>query len=146
PLPKPEDPKPQDTAKDADPRSKLPNHDRPDQRDATRPPPASAVGEFERKDTRGRWGLLPPKEAEDLQRRDADEFPHRYRRWMGLYSRGVNGRAKKARWRGREPRRSNVKRDTSWSLVRRIAVAAAALAAAGAFAPRAPAQAMDPDA
>jgi hypothetical protein len=34
--------------------------------------------------------MLPPKEAEDLQRRDADEFPQRYRRWMELYFRRVN--------------------------------------------------------
>jgi len=34
--------------------------------------------------------MLPPKVAEDLQRRDADEFPQRYRRWMELYFRRVN--------------------------------------------------------
>jgi hypothetical protein len=34
--------------------------------------------------------MLPPKEAEDLQRRNADEFPQRYRRWMELYFERVN--------------------------------------------------------
>jgi len=34
--------------------------------------------------------MLPPKVAEDLQRRDAEEFPHRYRRWMELYFQRVN--------------------------------------------------------
>jgi hypothetical protein len=38
----------------------------------------------------GRWGMLPPKEAEDLQRKDAEEFPLRYRRWMELYFQRVN--------------------------------------------------------
>jgi hypothetical protein len=77
-------------AKDGDPRSNKGGKAPPDQRDATRPPPSGAFGEFERKDTKGRWGMLPPKEAEDLQRRDADEFPHRYRRWMELYFQRVN--------------------------------------------------------
>ncbi len=53
-------------------------------------PKKDPVGEFEQVDTTGRWGLLPPKEAEDLQRHDIDEFPQRYRRWMELYYRRVN--------------------------------------------------------
>ncbi|MBL8840831.1 MAG: hypothetical protein JNL90_04790 [Planctomycetes bacterium] len=32
-----------------------------------------------------RWGVLPPKEAEALQRRSVDEFPPRYRVWMERY-------------------------------------------------------------
>ncbi len=34
--------------------------------------------------------MLPPKEAEELQRRSAEEFPQRYRPWMELYFRRVN--------------------------------------------------------
>ena len=41
-------------------------------------------------DTSGRWGVLPPKDAEDLQRHDIDDFPQRYRHWMELYYRRVN--------------------------------------------------------
>ena len=76
--------------RDGDPKGGKPDQGRPDQVDADRPPPKGATGEFERKDTKGRWGMLPPKVAEDLQRCDADEFPQRYRRWMELYFRRVN--------------------------------------------------------
>jgi hypothetical protein len=34
--------------------------------------------------------MLPPKEAEELQRRNVDDFPQRYRRWMELYFQRVN--------------------------------------------------------
>jgi TolA-binding protein len=78
------------STKGGDPKSPKPDKGNPDQRDANRPPPNSPTGEFERKNTSGRWGMLPPKEAEDLQRRDAEEFPQRYRRWMELYFRRVN--------------------------------------------------------
>jgi hypothetical protein len=76
--------------RDGDPKDGKPDPSDPAQRDATRPPPKSPTGEFERVDTSGRWGVLPPKEAEDLQRRNADEFPQRYRQWMELYFRRVN--------------------------------------------------------
>ena len=73
-----------------DPKHGKPDANRPQQANADRPPPKGATGEFLQADTRGRWGVLPPKEAEDLQRRDAEEFPQRYRRWMELYFRRVN--------------------------------------------------------
>lgn len=60
------------------------------QREEGRPPPLGPTGEFERVDLSGRWGMLPQKEAEELQRRSAEEFPQRYRRWMELYFRRVN--------------------------------------------------------
>ena len=75
---------------DGDPKGGRPDRSPPDQRDAKRPPPNGATGEFERTDTSGRWGMLPAKEAEDLQRRNAEEFPQRYRQWMELYFRRVN--------------------------------------------------------
>ncbi len=84
------DQKPNDPRRDGDPKSGKPDSTPPDQRDASRPPPKGPTGEFERTDTSGRWGVLPPKEAEDLQRRNADEFPQRYRQWMELYFRRVN--------------------------------------------------------
>ena len=77
-------------AKEGDPKSGKPDSHRPQQKDADRPPPKGATGEFERADVSGRWGVLPPKEAEELQRRDAEEFPQRYRRWMELYFNRVN--------------------------------------------------------
>ena len=76
--------------RDGDPDSGAPDASRPETRDAERPPPPGAAGAFERTDLAGRWGVLPPKEAEDLQRRNADEFPQRYRRWMELYFQRVN--------------------------------------------------------
>jgi hypothetical protein len=86
-------PSEQDAAKKPrgdEPQSRRRDEKRPEQVDDARPPPPSASGVFERKDTSGRWGMLPPKEAEDLQRRNADEFPQRYRQWMELYFRRVN--------------------------------------------------------
>jgi hypothetical protein len=88
--PDPKDGKDPKSTKGGDPKSPKPDKGNPDQRDANRPPPDSPTGEFERKNTSGRWGMLPPKVAEDLQRRDAEEFPQRYRRWMELYFRRVN--------------------------------------------------------
>jgi hypothetical protein len=71
-----------------DPKKGDPDKTPPQQGEGT--PPKSATGEFERSNMSGRWGMLPPKEAEDLQRRDAEEFPQRYRRWMELYFQRVN--------------------------------------------------------
>ena len=93
PQPKPEGGQPQEEQpkpEDGDPKSGGPDSKSPEQQDARRPPPPGATGEFERTDVSGRWGVLPPKEAEDLQRRNADEFPQRYRRWMELYFQRVN--------------------------------------------------------
>jgi hypothetical protein len=78
------------TTKNDDPQSGRPDTSKPEQRDATQPPKVRPTGVFERSDLSGRWGVLPPKEAEDLQRRNADEFPQRYRLWMELYFRRVN--------------------------------------------------------
>jgi hypothetical protein len=85
-----EQPKDEEQNRDGDPKSGRPDRTPPEQRDAKRPPPKGATGEFERTDVSGRWGMLPPKEAEDLQRRNADDFPQRYRQWMELYFRRVN--------------------------------------------------------
>jgi hypothetical protein len=76
--------------KEGDPKSGKPDSRRPEQKNSDRPPPKGETGEFQRADVTGRWGVLPPKEAEDLQRRDAEEFPERYRRWMELYFNRVN--------------------------------------------------------
>ena len=90
PTPKGGDQEPQPRPEDGDPLSGRPDDASPEQRDARRPPPPGATQPFERTDTSGRWGMLPPKEAEDLQRRNAEEFPLRYRRWMELYFDRVN--------------------------------------------------------
>jgi hypothetical protein len=94
--PKPEGEQPQDGSEKkpeqdkSEPKDGKASRKPPESSPADRPPPKSATGEFERADTVGRWGMLPPKEAEDLQRRDAEEFPQRYRRWMELYFQRVN--------------------------------------------------------
>jgi hypothetical protein len=81
-------PKPEPKPGESDPKHGGPDKSKPQQTDGK--PPNSATGEFERSNMSGRWGMLPPKEAEDLQRRDAEEFPQRYRRWMELYFQRVN--------------------------------------------------------
>jgi hypothetical protein len=86
----PKEPGAEEKSEDGDPLTGRPDDSPADQRAARRPPPQGATGEFERTDLSGRWGVLPPKEAEDLQRRNADEFPERYRHWMELYFRRVN--------------------------------------------------------
>jgi len=73
-----------------EPTSPRPDSQPPDQRDASGPPPGGESGQFERVDTTGRWGVLPPKEAEDLQRHNVDDFPQRYRPYMEMYYRRVN--------------------------------------------------------
>lgn len=82
--------KPQDH-QGQDPKSPKPDESPPAQRPAERNPSAES-GVFERVDVSGRWGLLPPKEAEDLQRYSIEEFPQRYRHWMDLYYRRVSSR------------------------------------------------------
>ena len=67
-----------------------PDQSPPDKTKASEAPPPGATGSFEREDTSGRWGVLPAKQAEDLQRYEVQEFPLRYRHWMDLYFRRVN--------------------------------------------------------
>ncbi len=75
---------------DGDPQKGGPDPNKGEQRDAKRDPPPGATGEFERTDLSGRWGMLPDKEAELLQRRSVEEFPQRYRAWMEKYFRRVS--------------------------------------------------------
>ena len=86
----PQDQPQQPEPKDGDPKSGKADPKDGEQRDATKPPPHGPTGEFERTDLSGRWGMLPPKDAEELQRRSADEFPQRYRPWMELYFRRMS--------------------------------------------------------
>ena len=73
-----------------EPKSPRPDDSPPNQQNTTKAPPSGQTGEFEREDTAGRWGVLPAKEAEDLQRHAVEEFPQRYRHWMDLYYKRVN--------------------------------------------------------
>jgi succinate dehydrogenase flavin-adding protein (antitoxin of CptAB toxin-antitoxin module) len=72
------------------PDSPRPDHTSPQQQQADQQPPRGERGTFERVDTTGRWGILPPKEAEDLQRHNVEDFPQRYRPYMEMYYRRVN--------------------------------------------------------
>lgn len=56
------------------------------QEDAARKPP-SEKKEFERKDTSGRWGVLPPKVQEIFQNLGPDQFPAKYQRLLEEYYR-----------------------------------------------------------
>lgn len=76
--------------RDGDPKNGSPDPSKGEQRDAKSDPPLGATGEFERTDLSGRWGMLPDKEAELLQRRSVEEFPQRYRVWMEQYFRRVS--------------------------------------------------------
>ena len=80
--------KPANPDPNGDPKSAQPDGAAPEKRNANKLPDG-ATAEFQRTDLTGRWGMLPPKEAEDLQRRDADEFPQRYRQWMERYFRRI---------------------------------------------------------
>ncbi len=94
PQPKPDQnpggDKPEPQKGDADPKKGDADPSKGEQRDAKQGPPPGATGEFERTDLSGRWGMLPDKEAEALQRRSAEEFPQRYRTWMEQYFRRVS--------------------------------------------------------
>jgi outer membrane biosynthesis protein TonB len=60
------------------------------QKPARRPPPAGEKEQFQRQDVSDRWGILPPKEAEDLINALSGRIPERYRRWIEEYYRRVN--------------------------------------------------------
>lgn len=68
------------------PESGAEDDSQPEQRDGEAPPPGEK-GEFKREDTSGRWGNLPPKEAELLMRHHADQFPEKYRLLLEQYYR-----------------------------------------------------------
>lgn len=56
-----------------------------DQRAGDQPPPPDDIAPFERSDTDGRWGLLPPKVQEQLNNLHVDDVPSRYRDWLDAY-------------------------------------------------------------
>ena len=62
----------------------------PREQETGNPPPEGETGAFTNEDTAGRWGVLPPKQAEDLQRHNVEEFPQRYRQYMERYLKRVN--------------------------------------------------------
>ena len=64
------------------------NRQPPQQQDAGTPPP-DPLGDFTRKDTDDRWGLLPPKLQERLLNLHVDDVPERYRAWLEAYIRSV---------------------------------------------------------
>ena len=58
---------------------------------AQQPPPA-ATGDFLRRDTDARWGVLPPKLQERLLNLHVDAIPERYRTWLAAYVRELQRR------------------------------------------------------
>ncbi len=58
---------------------------------AIQPPPA-ATGDFLRRDTDARWGVLPPKLQERLMNLHVDAIPERYRTWLAAYVRELQRR------------------------------------------------------
>jgi len=73
-----------------DPKDNKGDDSEPKQVNTDQPAPESETAVFEKDTDKDRWGLLPPKEAEDLQRHRMEEFPQRYRLWMEMYYRRVN--------------------------------------------------------
>lgn len=55
-------------------------------------PPPQPVGDFLRRDTDARWGVLPPKLQERLMNLHADDVPERYRTWLEAYVRELSRR------------------------------------------------------
>lgn len=74
-----------------------PDHSPPEQRADGRERPPSERGQFEREDTAGRWGFLPPKVAEVFNAMREDQFPEKYRRLMEKYYQRENTRESKNR-------------------------------------------------
>lgn len=67
-----------------------PDRSKPEQRDGSAKPPDGAKSEFERQDTAGRWGVLPPKVAEILGDLSDDQLPPKYRKLIEQYYRLQN--------------------------------------------------------
>jgi hypothetical protein len=62
-----------------------------DQERARTSPPKSATEQLRRRpDWKERWGILPPKEAENLVNAMSGKIPERYRRWIEAYYRRVS--------------------------------------------------------
>lgn len=55
-------------------------------------PPPQPVGDFLRRDTDARWGVLPPKLQERLMNLHVDDVPERYRTWLEAYVRELSRR------------------------------------------------------
>lgn len=55
-------------------------------------PPPQPVGDFLRRDTDARWGVLPPKLQERLMNLHVDDVPERYRAWLEAYVRELSRR------------------------------------------------------
>jgi hypothetical protein len=60
-------------------------------RDGHQPPP-QPTGDYLRRDTDARWGVLPPKLQERLMNLHVDDVPERYRTWLEAYVRELNRR------------------------------------------------------
>lgn len=69
------------------PQDGRPDESEPEQSDQQRQPPPSETDHFEREDTTGRWGNLPPKVAEMLQNLGPDQFPAKYKKLIEEYYR-----------------------------------------------------------
>jgi hypothetical protein len=81
--PKPAEPKPGATA---------PAPPQPGAQSAAQQPPPAATGDFLRRDTDARWGVLPPKLQERLLNLHVDAIPERYRTWLAAYVRELQRR------------------------------------------------------
>lgn len=60
------------------------------QKPANQPPPTGDKSQYKRSDLSDRWGVLPPKDQEDLINALNGRWPERYRRWIDEYFRRVN--------------------------------------------------------
>ena len=64
----------------------------PGAQSTARQAPPAATGDFLRRDTDARWGVLPPKLQERLMNLHVDAIPERYRTWLAAYVRELQRR------------------------------------------------------
>jgi len=75
-----------------EPKDGRPDRQKGKQRPGEKPP--AELGEFEREDVNGRWGVLPSKMAEQFMSLSPDQFPEQYRKLIEQYYRKANERAR----------------------------------------------------
>jgi len=90
--PEKKEPKPGEE-KQGDPKDDASDRTEPEQADGRRKPDGDTAA-FERKDTSGDWGKLPPKVQELLRQYSDDQLPPRYRRLIESYYKLESKRAK----------------------------------------------------
>lgn len=83
---------PQPANRPSDVPAPAPAPPRPGAQSTAQQPPPAATGDYLRRDTDARWGVLPPKLQERLLNLHVDAIPERYRTWLAAYVRELQRR------------------------------------------------------